>query len=99
MFGNGHFDASSKAPVPIGIQSFSENGISWNLNTIRFGGDWTPQSSAENMTGCLGVLEFRKPIETSVPIGGHDVQLMMYTKSMQLHHQKSKHSLVTERYS
>ena len=29
--------------------------VSWNLNTMRFGGDWTPQSSSENMTGCLGI--------------------------------------------
>ena len=28
--------------------------VSWNINTMRFGGDWTPQSSAENITGCLG---------------------------------------------
>ena len=26
----------------------------WNLNTMRFGGDWTPQSLSGNMTGCLG---------------------------------------------
>ena len=24
--------------------------VSWNLNTMRFEGDWTPQSSSENMT-------------------------------------------------
>ena len=29
--------------------------VSWNLSTMRFGGDWTPQSSSENMTGCLGL--------------------------------------------
>ena len=28
--------------------------VSWNLNTMRFGGDWKPQSSAaENLTGFL----------------------------------------------
>ena len=25
---------------------------------MRFEGDWTPQSSAENMTGCLGHVNF-----------------------------------------
>ena len=29
--------------------------VSWNLNIMRFGGDLTPQSSSENMTGCLGL--------------------------------------------
>ena len=27
--------------------------VLWNLNTMRFGGDWTPQSSAENLTEFL----------------------------------------------
>ena len=31
--------------------------VSWNPNTMRFGGDWTPQSSFENMTGFLGMFD------------------------------------------
>ena len=29
--------------------------VSWNLNIMRFEGDWTSQSSSENITGCLGL--------------------------------------------
>ena len=29
--------------------------VSWNLKMMRFGGDCTPQSSSENMTGFLGL--------------------------------------------
>ena len=28
---------------------------------MRFEGDWTPQSSAENMTGCLGMVQVSRP--------------------------------------
>ena len=34
----------------LGIQSPNLRMVSWNPNTLRFGGHWTPQSSAENMT-------------------------------------------------
>ena len=27
----------------------------WNLNTMRFGGDWTPQSSSEKVIGSLQI--------------------------------------------
>ena len=41
------------SPLQLGslqIQSPSENGN----GTQCLGGDWTPQSAAENKTGCLG---------------------------------------------
>lgn len=28
--------------------------VLWNQNSIRFGGDWTPQSFSDNMDVCLG---------------------------------------------
>ena len=34
----------------LGILAHLLRMVSWNLNTFRFGGDWTPQSTAENMT-------------------------------------------------
>ena len=37
----------------LGIQSLSENGN--GALKPCWGGDWTPQSSSENMTGCLGI--------------------------------------------
>ena len=40
--------------VSLGILAHLLSMVSWNLNTVRFEGDWTPQSSSENMTGCLG---------------------------------------------
>ncbi len=33
----------------------SENGREWNLNTFRFGGDCTPQSSSDKVIGSLGI--------------------------------------------
>ena len=40
---------------PLGIQSPSENGNGTYLNTLRYGGDCTPQSSSDSMTGSLGI--------------------------------------------
>ena len=39
----------------LGILTHLLRMVSWNGNTIRFGGDWTPLTSAlsDNMTGCL----------------------------------------------
>ena len=28
--------------------------VSWNLNTLRFGGDYIPQSSSDKVIGSLG---------------------------------------------
>ena len=42
----------------LGILAHLLRMVSWNLNTMRFEGDWTPQSSSENMTGCLGTVNF-----------------------------------------
>ena len=28
--------------------------VSWNLNTLRFGGDWTPQSSSDKLIASQG---------------------------------------------
>ena len=47
------FVVSTVCGVTLGIQS-PENGFMEPKGPMRFGGDWTPQSSAENMTGCLG---------------------------------------------
>ena len=30
--------------------------VSWNLNTLRFEGDWTPQSFSDNIIGYLGMV-------------------------------------------
>ena len=35
--------------------------IGGNLNTMRFGGNWTPKSSSENMIGFLGFKIFPSP--------------------------------------
>ncbi len=40
--------------VSLGIQSPSENGNGTKIHCWE--GDWTHQSSAENMTGCLGLV-------------------------------------------
>ena len=40
--------------------------VSWNLKTLSFGGDWTPHSFSDNITGCMGKLKWifnkRKPL-------------------------------------
>ena len=38
----------------LGIQSPKLRMVSWKLNTMHFGGDWTSPSLSENMAGCLG---------------------------------------------
>ena len=40
--------------ISLGIKSPSENGNGTQI--LCWGGDYTPQSSAENMTGCLGFI-------------------------------------------
>ena len=58
---NSHVDSSNIARIflfntsnPIGILAHLLRMVSWNLSTMRFGGDLTSQSSSENMIGCLG---------------------------------------------
>ena len=38
----------------LGIQSPKLRMVSWNLSTMQFGGDWTPQSTADKVIGSLG---------------------------------------------
>jgi len=38
--------------------------VSWNLNTLRFGGDDTPQSSSDKVIGSLGADKTKKNGET-----------------------------------
>ena len=38
--------------------------VSWNLNTLRFGGDYTPQSSSDKVIGSLGADKTKKNGET-----------------------------------
>ena len=68
-----------KKHTPYGI-SFWE----WKLNTMRFGGDWTSQSSSENMTGCLGTY-IEKEIASWYP------KQAVLLRSFQLDDSKSLH--------
>ena len=36
--------------------------VSWNLNTLRFGGDYTPQSSSDKVIGSLGADKTKKTV-------------------------------------
>ena len=38
--------------------------VSWNLNTLRFGGDYTPQSSSDKVIGSLTADKTQKNGET-----------------------------------
>ena len=42
--------------------------VSWSLNALRFGGDYTPQSSSDKVIGSLG-LSFREGSHLSLRMG------------------------------
>ena len=50
---------------------------------MRFGGGWTPQSSSENMTGCLGIRTdtVKNLFSTCVPLNGVILQRLNGLKS------------------
>ena len=54
--------------------------VSWNLNTMRFEGNWTSQSFSDNMTGCLGIGNSMSPV-SSIFLGGRIVTSLDYPLS------------------
>ena len=70
---------NQQSTIPRDPGSPSENGFREPKNySIRFGGDWTPTSFSDNMTWCLGRINFKTNIapenrllEKDIPIGNH----------------------------
>ena len=47
---HGSYGKSNDLWVTLGIQSPKLRMGAWNLNTLRFGGDWIPQSSSDKVS-------------------------------------------------
>ena len=56
LFAHLVYQGFGNAPTyTLGIQSPKLRRVSWNLNTVRFGGDYTPSSTSDKVIGSLGI--------------------------------------------